>query len=102
MLTKEEASAGRAFLNVLRSEQDLDWTYLSPSAEFAPGTRTGKFRLGDDQLLVDAAGKSCISMEDFAIAFIDELEVPKHSRQRFTAGSPNTIHPCYQPRSGQH
>jgi putative NADH-flavin reductase len=59
---------------------------LSPSVEFSTGTRTGKFRLGDDQLLVDAAGNSCISMEDFAIAFIDELEMPKHLRQRFTAG----------------
>ncbi len=83
---KPEAEAGRKFLDVLRAEKDLDWTYLSPSAEFAPGARTTKFRLGGDQLLHDANGKSSISMEDFAIAFVDELETPKHSRQRFTVG----------------
>ena len=83
---KAEAAAGRQALDVLRAEKDLDWTFLSPSAEFAPGERTGKFRLGGDQLLSDANGKSWISMEDFAIAFADELETPKHSRQRFTVG----------------
>lgn len=83
---KSEADAGRKFLDVLHAEKDLDWTFLSPSAEFAPGERTGKFRLGGDQLLRDANGKSWISMEDFAIAFVDELEKPKHSRQRFTVG----------------
>lgn len=83
---KPEAEAGRKFLDVLRAEQDLDWTFLSPSAGFAPGERTGKFRLGGDQLLSDANGKSWISMEDYAIAFADEMETPKHSRQRFTVG----------------
>lgn len=83
---KPEAEAGRKFLDALRAEQDLDWTFLSPSAEFAPGKRTGKFRLGGDQLLSDANGQSWISMEDYAIAFVDELEAPKHSRQRFTVG----------------
>lgn len=83
---KAEAAAGRQALDVLRAEHDLDWTFLSPSAEFAPGERTGTFRLGGDQLLSDANGKSWISMEDFAIAFADELETPKHSRQRFTVG----------------
>jgi len=83
---KPEAEAGRQFLNVLRPEKDLDWTFLSPSAEFAPGERTGKFRVGDDRLLIDANGKSWISMEDYAIAFADELETPRHSRQRFTVG----------------
>lgn len=83
---KAEAAAGRQALDVLRAEKELDWTFLSPSAEFAPGERTGKFRLGGDQLLSDANGKSWISMEDYAIAFADELETPKHSRQRFTVG----------------
>ena len=59
---------------------------MSPSAEFAPGTRTGKFRLGHDSLLADASGKSWISMEDFAMALVDELATPRHSRQRFTVG----------------
>jgi putative NADH-flavin reductase len=83
---KPEAIGGLAFLEALRSEAELDWTFLSPSAEFAPGQRTGKFRLGHDQLLVDADGKSWVSMEDYAIAFVDELEKPRHLRQRFTVG----------------
>nr|WP_288500696.1 NAD(P)-dependent oxidoreductase [uncultured Pseudomonas sp.] len=83
---KEEASAGRDFLNVLRGEQALDWTFLSPSALFEPGQRTGRFRLGSDSLLVDADGNSAISMEDYAIALVDELEQAKHSRKRFTVG----------------
>jgi putative NADH-flavin reductase len=81
-----EAEGGRRFLDTLRGEHDLDWTFLSPSAEFAPGERTGSFRVGDDALLTDAGGKSWISMEDYAIALVDELETPKHLRQRFTAG----------------
>ncbi|MGS1127625.1 NAD(P)-dependent oxidoreductase [Rhodanobacter sp. UC4437_H4] len=81
-----EAEGGRRFLDTLRGEHDLDWTFLSPSAEFAPGERTGSFRVGGDALLTDAGGKSWISMEDYAIALVDELETPKHLRQRFTAG----------------
>lgn len=83
---KPEASAGGRLLNALRGEKELDWTFLSPSALFAPGERTGKFRLGGDALLTDANGKSWISMEDYAIAMADEVESPKHSRRRFTAG----------------
>lgn len=83
---KDEASAGRDFLNVLRGEKELDWTFLSPSALFEPGPRTGRFRIGKDSLLVDANGSSAISMEDYAIALVDELEKPQHSRQRFTVG----------------
>ncbi|WP_343587259.1 NAD(P)-dependent oxidoreductase [Herbaspirillum sp.] len=83
---KPEASAGRDFLNDLRNEKDVAWTFLSPSALFVPGERTGKFRLGQDQLLVAADGKSSISYEDFAIALLDELEQPKHVRARFTVG----------------
>jgi len=83
---KPEAEAGARFLQVLREEPDIDWTFLSPSANFAPGERTGKFRLGGDQLLTDANGKSHISMEDFAIAMVDELEHSAHSRRRFTVG----------------
>jgi putative NADH-flavin reductase len=83
---KPEARGGRAFLEALRAEKTLDWVFLSPSAEFEPGERTGKYRLGGDQLLMDAKGRSWISMEDYAIAFADELEDPKHSRQRFTVG----------------
>ncbi|RZI97405.1 MAG: NAD(P)-dependent oxidoreductase [Variovorax sp.] len=83
---KAEATAGRVFLDALRGEKELDWTFLSPSAVFEPGQRTGRFRLGGDGLLSDAAGNSHISMEDYAIALVDEIEVPKHPRQRFTVG----------------
>jgi putative NADH-flavin reductase len=83
---KPETLAGVEFLNVLRGEKELDWTFLSPSYFFAPGRRTGTFRLGKDDLLVAADGQSRISTEDFAIALVDELEQPKHSRQRFTVG----------------
>ena len=83
---KPEASGGRDFLGVLRSEKELEWTFLSPSALFGPGERTGKFRLGGDQLLVGPDGQSRVSMEDYAIALVDELETPKHSRRRFTVG----------------
>ena len=64
---------------------DLDWTAISPPASIQPGERTGKFRLGRDHLLEDDKGKSEISREDFAIAIMDEIEKPKHVRQRFTA-----------------
>ena len=83
---RPEALAGRAFLALLRAEAVLDWTFLSPSGSLAPGARTGKFRLGGDRLLVDTAGHSGISMEDFAIAMVDELEAPRHPRRRFTVG----------------
>jgi putative NADH-flavin reductase len=83
---REEATAGAVMLAVLRNENALDWTFLSPSAVIAPGERTGQFRLGGDQLLVDSDGKSRISIPDFAIAMVDELEQPRHMRQRFTAG----------------
>jgi uncharacterized protein len=83
---KAEALAGREFLTILRAEKDLDWTYVSPSAYFGPGERTGKFRIGRDELLVAKDGQSKISMEDYAMAFVDELEHPKHSRERFCVG----------------
>lgn len=85
---KAEASAGADFLNTLRQEQeqDLDWTFLSPSAEFVEGERTGTFRVGKDDLLVSAQGRSWITFADYAIALLDEVETPKHSRQRFTVG----------------
>jgi uncharacterized protein len=83
---KAEAEAGGAFLDLLRQEKGLNWTFLSPSALFDSGSRTGKFRLGTDQLLVDSAGKSWISFEDFAVAMVDEIERPAHIRARFTVG----------------
>ena len=63
---------------------DLDWTFISPAAEFEAGERTGKFRLGTDMLVVDEQGKSRISAEDFAIALLDEVERPQFIRSRMT------------------
>lgn len=72
--------------DVIRTIDDLDWTAISPSASIGPGVRTGKFRLGIDQLIEDDKGESKISREDFAIAIVDEIERPQHIRKRFTAG----------------
>lgn len=83
---KGTAEGARQALNLLREERDLDWTVLAPSAHLEPGERTGKFRLGLNQLLVDAQGQSHISLADYAVAMIDELERPAHSRTRFTVG----------------
>jgi uncharacterized protein len=83
---KAEAEAGAAFLALLRQQSGLNWTFLSPSALFVAGERTGKFRLGSDQLLTAADGRSWISFEDFAFALADEIEHPAHIRQRFTVG----------------
>jgi putative NADH-flavin reductase len=83
---KASALGAREALKLLRAERELDWTMLSPSAIITPGKRTGKFRLGVDQLLVNAEGKSEISLEDYSVAMIDELEKPAHRRGRFTVG----------------
>ena len=83
---KQSALGAREALNLLRQEPQLNWTMLSPAAHIEPGSRTGKFRLGTDQLLADAQGESRISLEDFAVAMIDELERPAHPRSRFTVG----------------
>jgi putative NADH-flavin reductase len=83
---RPEAAAGTRLLDRLQTETRIDWTFLSPSAVFVAGERTGRFRLGDDDLLVDADGKSEISFEDLAIAILDEIEAPAHSRRRFTVG----------------
>jgi uncharacterized protein len=82
---KAEATKGGEFLDLLRKEKELDWTFLSPSAVIGPGERTGKFRLGKDQLLTHDKGSN-ISWEDYAIAAVDELERPAHIRERFTVG----------------
>ncbi|QXH47953.1 NAD(P)-dependent oxidoreductase [Pseudomonas xanthosomatis] len=83
---KAEASAGVKFLDALRQEPTLDWTFLSPSAEFVEGERSGRYALGKDHLLIGADGKSWITFADYAIAMLDELEKPAHSRARFTVG----------------
>ena len=82
---KAEAEAGVKFLDALKQVDDVDWTFISPSAEFAPGKRTGEYRKGKDELLVGENG-SKISTEDFAVALADELEQNNHVQQRFTVG----------------
>ena len=77
---------GSVYLDMLSHEYELDWVFFSPAGNIAPGTRTGKFRLGKDDLIVDKEGKSNISVEDYSIAMIDELEHPAHHRERFTIG----------------
>lgn len=73
-------------LDYYRPVADVSWTYFSPAGTIAPGTRTGKFRLGGDQLITDEHGDSRISMEDYAVAVIDEAEKPAHVHKRFTIG----------------
>lgn len=83
------ATVHRDLLQLLRSmdlASNLDWTYFSPAAFIQPGERTGRFRVGKDDLIVDEQGQSRISAEDYAIALVDELEHPRHMRERFTAG----------------
>lgn len=83
---KPTAQGARDALKLLRQQASLDWTMLSPSALLEDTGRTGKFRLGADHLLADSEGKSHISVQDYAIAMVDELERPAHSRRRFTVG----------------
>lgn len=82
---KVESEAGCRFLDALKQQEQLDWTFVCPSLLFEPGERTGKFRLGKDELLSDENG-SHISAEDFAIAFVDELEQGQFIQQRMTVG----------------
>lgn len=81
---KEGAEGARQVLNLLRDEQALEWTFLSPAALLQPGPRTGQFRLGADQLLMNGDAPGHISVADLAVALLDETEQPQHVRQRFT------------------
>lgn len=72
-------------LEACLAETRVDWAYLSPAAQFSPGKRTGNYRLGNDELLLDVEGNSTISMEDLAVVLVDEAEQPKHHQIRFTA-----------------
>lgn len=81
------ARAGADQLDVCRSDTRADWTYVTPSAFLQPGERAGRYRVGKDELLVDEAGQSYISMEDMAVAVVDEIDRPAHRRQRFTVAA---------------
>jgi uncharacterized protein len=79
------AVAARDALNALRENTALDWTFVSPPAMLEEGERTGVYRLGKDDLLMDGDQPAGISVADLAVAVVDELEQPAHIRQRFTA-----------------
>ena len=76
----------RALYYLLKEEHDLDWAFLAPSVFLLPGERTGKFRLGKDHVIYDDKGESRITLEDYAVAMVDEMERPAHHRERFTVG----------------
>jgi len=80
-----EALAG-VFYGLQKEEKEIDWAFFSPAGNIAPGERTGKFRMGKDNLIVDPKGESHISVEDYAVAMLNEVEAPEHHRERFTIG----------------
>ena len=79
-------SLGKFYLEDLTKEKDIDWVFFSPAGSLDPGAATGKYRLGKDDLVVDANGESHISVGDYARAMVDELESPAHHMERFTIG----------------
>ncbi len=82
---KDEALGQGRALDVFRaSTSPLNWTFFSPAALMKPGERTGRYRVGGDALLVDASGNSRISVADFAVAMLDELERHAHPRTRIS------------------
>jgi len=84
---KQGALAARDALNLIRDEADLEWSFISPPARLAPGERSGKFRVGGDQLLMDGDHPAGISVADLAVAIVDEIEQRKRLQQRFTVAS---------------
>ncbi|ETZ19924.1 NAD(P)-dependent oxidoreductase [Pedobacter sp. V48] len=86
---KAGATAARDYLTTLKQEQGLEWSFFSPAIEMHPGIttgRTGKYRLGTNSPVFNEDGRSILSVQDLAMAIVDELENNKHPRQRFTAG----------------
>ena len=83
---KDGAEGARQTLNLLKAETALDWSFISPPALLQPGARSGQFRLGGDQLLMNGDAPASITVADLAVAILDELEHPQHLRQRFTVG----------------
>lgn len=78
---------GDFYLNTLMNENDIDWIFFSPAGVFdQEGKKTGNYRLGKDDLIVDAEGNSHISVQDYADAMVNELEKPAHHKERFTIG----------------
>jgi putative NADH-flavin reductase len=84
---KPIANAQRKTLDIYKASEGISWTFFSPSALIMPGRRSGKYRVGNDQLLINDQGESYISAEDYAVALVDEIEHPRFIGQRFTAVS---------------
>ena len=74
------------YFHFLKKEKEIDWVFFSPAADMVPGVRTGRYRLGKEDMVVDVAGNSHISVQDYAAAMIDEFEKPAHHQERFTIG----------------
>ena len=86
---KPGSKAARDYLNILKEEKELDWTVISPAPEMhqgLPRERTGSYRLGTDYPVADQNGRSWITVDDLAVAIVDEALHPKHIKQRFTVG----------------
>lgn len=84
--TRPKALAACDVLEMVRGEEELAWSFVSPSPLLKPGERTGRFRIGGDQVLMGPEGPSWITVADLAVAILDEIEQPHHVRQRFTVG----------------
>ncbi|WP_417361338.1 NAD(P)-dependent oxidoreductase [Galbibacter sp.] len=85
---KPGALAASEYLDILRKEEDLDWTYFSPAISMAPGKpqeRKNKYRTGLEHPVFDQQGNSDLSVQDTAVVLVDEAENAAHIRQRFTA-----------------
>ncbi len=86
---KQGATAARDYLNIIKEEKDLNWTFFSPALEMHPGIdtgRTGIYRLGLNNPVLNDKGRSYLSVQDLAVVIADEVETNKHPKQRFTAG----------------
>ena len=83
---KPKALAAREVLQLIRHELDLEWSYVSPSPILKPGEKTGQFRVGGDQVLMNGQGPASITVGDLAVAILDEIEQSHYMRKRFTVG----------------
>ncbi|GFE56325.1 NAD(P)-dependent oxidoreductase [Geobacter sp. AOG1] len=83
---RPKALAACEVLEMIRGNEDLEWSFISPSPLLKPGRRTGIFRTGRDQVLMGEGGPTWITVADLAVAILDEIGHPRHLRNRFTVG----------------
>ncbi len=81
---KQGAMAARELYNKIQGEKDLQWTFICPAIQLIPGERTEKFRYGENNVIFDNNNESKITVQDLAVAVVNELEIPKYIRKRFT------------------